>query len=791
MLKSYLKIALRHLAKNKVYSFINVAGLAAGMAVAIMVGLWVLEELSFDKYHKNYDKIAQVMENQTYSGKVNTGMGVPIPLAGELRRSFGSDFKYVVLSSWTMNSMVSSGDKNLSTQGNYMDADAPELLSLHMLEGSEAAFKQPSSILLSHSMAKGLFANANPLGKLVKIDNEINERVAGVYEDLPENTTLHDMAFIAPFRDLTSWVKGNENNWGDGSFQIFVQLAAHSGMTAVSTKIKYAKLNKVNKDQAKYQGELFLQPMHNWHLYSEFKDGHNIGGGIQYVWMFGLIGVFVLLLACINFMNLSTARSEKRAKEVGIRKSIGSLRSQLIGQFFGESLLMAIAAFILALVLVQVTLPFFNDVSDKHMTILWLNPYFWMAALAFTFITGLVSGSYPAIYLSSFNPVKVLKGSFKAGRLAGVTRRLLVLIQFTVSIALIIGTFIVFRQVQYSRNRPVGYSRDGLITMVMKTYNFHIHFDALRQDLIKSGAVSEMAESNTPVTENDRFDNGFKWAGMDPNAPEQFNVIGVTPEYGKTVGLQMLAGRDFSREFVTDSTGLILNEAAVKYMGFKNPVGQTVMWYGKPFRIIGVAKDMVMGSPYLPVEQAIFYIDHTIGGILNIKINPAMGAHEALTKIEAICKFYSPEEPFEYKFADEVYAHKFASEERIGKLAAFFASLAIFISCLGLFGMASFMAEQRIKEIGVRKVLGASVFNLWKLLSKEFILLVIISLIIAAPLAYYFMNNWLQQYVYRTGITGWIFAAAGSGALVITLVTVSFQSIRAALTNPVKSLRTE
>jgi putative ABC transport system permease protein len=791
MLKNYLKIALRNLTKNKVYSFLNIGGLASGMAVAIMVGLWIWDELSFDKYHKNYEKVAQVMENQTYSGRVNTGKGVPIPLAGELRRTYGSDFKYVVLSSWSMNTLISAGEKKLNTQGNYMEADGPEMLSLRMLEGTYGGFRAPSSILVSESMAKELFGNANPLGKLVKLDNEISEKVAGVYEDLPVNSTLHDIAFIAPFMDLTSWVKGHENDWGDGSFQIFVQLADYADMPSVSSKIKYAKLRKVGKDNAKYNGELFLHPMSKWHLYSEFKDGQNIGGGIQYVRMFGLIGVFVLLLACINFMNLSTARSEKRAKEVGIRKAIGSLRSQLISQFFGESILMAAAAFILALLLVQLMLPFFNGVSGKPMSMFWFNPYFWMVAIAFVLITGLISGSYPALYLSSFNPVKVLKGSFKAGPLAAVPRRLLVLTQFTVSIVLIIGTIVVFRQVEYSMNRPVGYSRDGLITIVMQTFNFHNHFEVLRQDLLKSGAIAEMAESNTPVTENDHFDNGFKWTGMDPNVPEQFNVIGVTPEYGKTVGFQMLAGRDFSREFFTDSTGLVLNEAAVKYMRLKDPVGQTIFWYGKPFRVIGVAKDMVMGSPYLPVEQAIFYIDHTIGGILNIKINPSISAHEALTKIESICKIYSPEEPFNYKFADEVYAHKFDAEERIGKLAAFFASLAIFISCLGLFGMASFMAEQRIKEIGVRKVLGASVFNLWHLLSKEFVWLIIISLLIAGPLAYYFMNNWLQQYAYRSGISWWIFAAAGVGAILITLVTVSFQSIKAALMNPVKSLRTE
>jgi ABC-type antimicrobial peptide transport system permease subunit len=490
-------------------------------------------------------------------------------------------------------------------------------------------------------------------------------------------------------------------------------------------------------------------------------------------------------------MNLSTARSEKRAKEVGIRKAVGSLRSQLISQFFIESLLVAALSFILSLSLVVLVLPFFNDVSGKQMSILWGNAYFWLMGIGFSLITGVIAGSYPALYLSSFKPVKVLKGTFKAGRLATIPRKVLVVMQFTVSVILIIGTIVVFRQVQFAKNRPVGYSRDGLITIIMETMHYHDHFEAMREDLIKSGAVADMAESNTPVTENDHYDDGFTWQGKDPNAPAIFNTVGLTTEYGKTVGFQFIDGRDFSKQFLTDSSAIVLNETAVKYMGLKNPVGATVSWYKRPFRVIGVIKDMVMESPYAPAKQSIFYLDKTIGGILNIRINPNMSAATALDKIQAVCKQYSPSEPFDYKFADDVYAAKFANEVRVGKLASFFAILAIFISCMGLFGMASFMAEQRIKEIGVRKVLGASAFNLWGLMSKDFVVLVVISLLIATPVGYYFMYNWLQSYQYRSEISWWIFAVTGAGALLITLLTVSWQSINAALMNPVKSLKTE
>ena len=476
---------------------------------------------------------------------------------------------------------------------------------------------------------------------------------------------------------------------------------------------------------------------------------------------------------------------------VGIRKAIGSLRSQLISQFFGESVLVAVLAFVLSVVLVTLALPFFNSVSEKQMSIPWGNMYFWAAGLIVTLFTGLLAGVYPALYLSSFKPVKVLKGSFKVGRFAATPRKVLVVTQFTVSVVLIIGTIVVFRQVQFAKSRPVGYSRQGLITIVMQTYNYHNRFANMRNELLQQGVITDMAESNTPVTENDHFNNGFSWEGMDPNISPKFNIVSVTQEYGRTVGLEFIRGRDFSKAFGNDSSSIIINESAARYIGFKQPVGQTIQQYGKHYTIIGVVKDMVMESPYEPVKPTFLNLDNNIGGILNIKLSPNRTTSASLVAIEAVCKKYSPEELFDYKFADEEYARKFSDEERVGKLSSFFSILAIFISCLGIFGMASFMAEQRIKEIGVRKVLGASTFSLWQLLSKDFVKLVLISLLIAIPTAHYFMHNWLENYQYRAELSWWIFAAAGIGALLITLLTVSFLSIKAALANPVTSLRTE
>jgi len=792
MLKIYLQSAMRNLTKNKAHTFINVAGLSVGMAVAILIGLWIMDELSFDKYHKNYDSIAQVMQHQMINTDYRTQVQVPIPLGEELRTTYGGNFRQIVMSSMTESHVLAAAARKITQTGNYMQAGAPELFSLKIKQGDGAGLKDPSSILLSQSAATALFGNAVAVNQTVRIDNELDLKVAGVYEDLPFNCTLNKLQFIAPWEQMKH-LKNNLQNWGNNGWQIYVRLTDKADLNAVSAKIKNAKMDKANNGDQRFNPVIFLHPMSRWHLYSEFKNGVNTGGRIQYLWLFGTIGVLVLLLACINFMNLSTARSERRAKEVGIRKAIGSLRGQLIGQFFAESVLVAAFAFAFALLLVQLALPFFNEVAGKRITVPGNNLFFWLLGIGFTLITGLIAGSYPALYLSSFQPVKVLKGTFRMGAMAAAPRKVLVVTQFAVSVMLIIGTIIVFRQIRFAENRPVGYSRDGLLAIETVTPDVHQHYEAFRDDLIKTGAIVEMAESSSPTTESRNEQSNFDWNGRDKSTNTQaFMTAGISQKFGKTVGWQFIQGRDFSTESTgADHLGFVVNGSAAKLMGFKNPVGETIHWVGYNFTIIGVIKDMVIQSPFDPVVPAIFYLAPWRIGVLNIKINPRVSASYALGKIETAFKKYCPSEPFAYKFADDEYARKFATEERVGQLASFFAVLAIFISCLGLFGMASFMAEQRIKEIGVRKVLGASVFNLWGLLSRDFVVLVIISVLIAAPAAYYFMHNWLQNYQYRTEITWWIFAVAGAGALVVTLATVSFQAIRAALMNPVKSLRTE
>lgn len=793
MLRTHAKIAWRNLIKNKGTSLINISGLAVGMTVAMLIGLWIWDELAFNKYHQRYDRIAQVMEHGTYNGKIRTGTAISLPMDMALRKNYGSDLKHITLASLMGNHTLLVGDKKVRFKGNFMGPEGPEIFTLRMLNGTVKGLQGPSDIFISQSASTALFGAGEPIGKILTLDNKANFTVSGVYEDLPRNSTFHDLQFIAPW-EYYIHSPGNERSltdWNDNSLFMFVELADHADMAGISAKIKDIKLRQGGPETAGTRPEVFLHPMNKWHLYSEFQQGVNTGGAIQYVWLFGIIGLFVLLLACINFMNLSTARSEKRAKEVGIRKAVGSARGQLIQQFYFESVLIAFLAFMGALLLTEILLPLFNEMAGKRLAITWRNPLFWAAGAGFTLFTGLIAGSYPALYLSSFKPVKVLKGSFKAGRLAAIPRQALVVTQFTVSIVLIIGTIMVFKQIAFAQNRPVGYSREGLVDIEVSNDDLHQHFGAVKSELLQSPAIAAVAQSSSPVTaiNNNRAD--LNWKGKDPAVKAGFGWIAVTPDYGKTVGWQFIAGKDLSSQPITDSSGVIINEAAAIYMGFKDPVGEIIRVGKRDRTVLGVVKDMVMESPYAPTKPTVFYIGRGPFDDVLIKIDPNASAHEALSKIEAVCKTYSPSAPFSYRFADEEYAKKFAMEERVSKLATSFAVLAIFISCLGLFGMASFMAQQRVREIGIRKVLGASIFNLWGLLSKDFVILVLISICIAVPLGLYCMGNWLDHYAYRATMSWWIFAGAGLGALLITILTVSFQSIKAALMNPVKSLRTE
>lgn len=791
MLKNYFKIAWRNLIKNKVYSGINIVGLAVGMAVAILIGFWIQDELSFNKSFANYDRVVHFMQNQTTGNEVSTVPTIPLPLVQELRSKYASDFKHLALCRYQESHILAFKDKKISKTSIYAEPELPQILSLKMVKGTLLGIQDESTIMISQSLARVIFGNTDPMGQMILTDDKKTYRVSGVFKNFEPNTAFNGVDVLLPWAALVAqkdWIKKAYQQWNNNSFFLYGQLSDHADLRQVNAKVKNIFDGKPNRDE---KSEIVLQPMSKWHLYAEFKQGKNIGGAIQYVWMFGLIGLFVLLLACINFMNLSTARSQIRAKEVGIRKAIGSARKQLIVQFLSESVLIAFIALLIAVLLIELALPYFNRLCEKSLHLPWSNPSFWLMTVGFTFLTGLISGSYPALYLSSFNTTKVLKGTFKAGRFAAVPRQILVIFQFSISVALIIGTIIIFQQIRYAKNRPLGYNKNGLITIDMATPNLYGKYNLLKNELLNSGGAINMAEASNSATNIGAHLIGFEWPGKDPNLNQEFSISWVTHDFGKTVGWHFNQGRDFSRQFSTDTAGMVLNEAAAQRMGLRNPVGETVKFNGDPYHVVGVIKNVIMESPYEQPAATVFFMNYEEGATITIRLNPKMSTSESLAKIKAVFERLDPAAPFDFRFVDEDYARKFATEQRVGSLATFFAVFAILISCLGIFGLASFIAEQRVKEIGIRKVLGASVINLWGLLSKDFLVLVTVSFIIAIPASWYLMHSWLQHYDYHTGISVWIFLLTGSGTIVITLATVSFQAIKAALANPVNSLRSE
>jgi putative ABC transport system permease protein len=808
MFRNFLKTAARGLYFNKSHSFINIAGLAVGMAVAMLIGLWIWDELSFNTYHEKYSRIVQVRQREKHLGATRVWDHLPYQLISELKTNYKEEFQHVVPTIATDSYVLSAGEKKLKATGLFIDESGPEVLTLRMFSGSRSGLDHPNSVLLAASVAKAFFGDANPVGKLLLLPNEwdpggtLTVTVTGVYDDLPQNSSFTGVQFLLPWQ---LYVAHNPfvvtSAWDDHRFNVYAELRPGLKFADINSRIGDAELNIIKhlsqmKDEVAARPTLFLNPMGRWHLYSDFKDGVVDRGPVEFVWLVGIIGAFVLLLACINFMNLSTARASKRAKEVGIRKAVGSLRSQLIGQFYSESLMVVLLAFAVALLLVGVALPSFNDLAAKQLSIPWRNGWFWMLGVAFIVLTGLMAGSYPALYLSSFRAVSVLKGAFKAGRLAAVPRKALVVLQFGISVFLIICTIAVYQQVLFAKNRPVGYDRNGLLMIPVESLDVANKIEMLQREIQATGAVTDVAESESAVTEVSSNNGGFTWKGKPAGLEENFGTLTVSTGYGKTIGWEFLAGRDFSTLYNTDSACFVINESAARFMGLQHPVGETIRWkskwlgFDKNFTVIGVIKDMLMQSPYEAVKPTIF----RLGGNTNwiyARISPNISATSALSKIESVFRAIVPETPFDYKFADDEFARKFATEVRIGKLAGLFAVLAVFISCMGLFGMASWVAEQRVREIGIRKILGASVVGLWGLLSREFVALVALALVVVIPVAYMAMHWWLGQYQYRTALAWWIFAAAGAGALLLTLLTVSWQTVRAARANPVDSLKIE
>jgi ABC-type antimicrobial peptide transport system permease subunit len=786
MLKNYLKIAFRNLWRGKCFSFINITGLAVGMASAILILLWIYNEISYDQFHKNKDYLYQAWNRGTFDNKLQCWNSTPKILGTTLKQEYPEIAQIARTSSrWFV---TIAGERKLSSSALITDPAFLSMFSFPLLQGdANTALDNAYSIVVTEKMAKKMFGNNEAMNKVIKIDSN-NFTVTGILKDLPTNTTF-DFEFILPWAYLIKTGQ-DDNNWGNNSVFTYVQLKPNTAESAVNGKIKNITKKHSNGQE---QQEVFLHPISKWHLYSEFENGKIVGGRIETVRLFGIIAAFILLIACINFMNLSTARSEQRSKEVGIRKVAGATKGLLISQFLGESVLLAFISGVIALLLVQLCLPSFDLLVNKELSIPYSSFYFWISALIFILFTGVLAGSYPAFFLSSFKPATVLKGTFKKVHAFINPRKILVVLQFSFAIILIICTFIVVQQIRYAQNREAGYERGQLVYLWLAG-DLYKNAPLFKNELLASGVVTSVTKTNSQLTQGFSNTWGLRWQGKDANDKTIFDLFTEDEGLVKTAGLQLIQGRDMDLvNYPTDSTAMLLNESAVKAMGFKNPIGQLVKDDNiVEYHVVGVVKDFVLGSPYDPTRPMV--IAGAKGNwfnIINMKLKEGTSTAQNLKKIEQLFTKYNPEYPFEYHFADEDYARKFDDTQRTATLTGLFTALTIFISCLGLFGLATYVAEARVKEIGLRKVLGASVLRITALLSKDFLSLVVISIIIASPIAWYAMDIWLQGYSYRINIEWWVFIMAGSLSIIISLITVSYQAIKAAVANPVKSLRTE
>jgi putative ABC transport system permease protein len=789
MIRNYFKVAMRQLLQNKSLSFINIVGLSLGMTFALLIGMWVHFETSYDTFNKNADRVALVMKHSLMNNQKNSSSSLMMPVYDELKNNY-PDIRRISRLDWGGMHSLMTRDQKFSKSGYYVDPDFLKIFTYPVIRGNiETALREPNSIVLTESLAKAMFGNINPVGKLIRIDHRFDIQVTAVVQDVPRNSSL-EFEFLAPFEFKVQNdpdVRESRTRWNNSFIGVVVEVNDAASMHTLSKKIAPML---TNRDAYIKVQSLSLYPMARWHLYDDFKDWVNEGGRILFVRLFGMIGAFILLIACINFMNLSTARFEKRAREVGIRKAIGSQRRQLVVQFLTESMLTAFIAFSLSVVLIWLLLPFLQDLGFENITLDLADISLWAAVLGVCLLTGLLAGSYPAFYLSSFLPVKVLKGMLQQGKGSVNLRKVLVVSQFVISIGLIIGTVVVFQQINHVRGRSLGYDPNNLITLDA-SQDLAKNFDALKYDLLNTGYISSVAKASSAMTWVNNDFTHFSWDGKDPATNVSINVVMTDWDYEKTAGLQFIAGRPFDTRYRTDSSAVILNESALKLIGYKDPIGKTMKLGDQVLTIIGVTKNVLMQNPFNMVKPGVILFNGTNINAVLIRLKNRADLPKALAAIRPVVDKYNPSLPFTYRFADEEFGKKFATANQVAKLAGIFACLGIFISCLGLFGLAMFTAERRSKEITIRKVLGATVANLWLLLSGEFIWLVTIACILACPPTFWLMTRWLHSYEYHIEIQWWLLPAAAVTAILIALATVSFQSIKTAFLNPAKTLRAE
>ncbi|EZH72489.1 ABC transporter permease [Aquimarina atlantica] len=786
MLKNYLKIAWRNLLRNKSFSVLNIVGLSIGLAVTALIVIWINFEIGIDQFHDNKDRTYQVYNQYPVDGEIWTWNSTPKIMASAIQKDY-PEVEHIARVNWDSDFLFAKGDKRINGRGKIVDPDFLKIFSFPLLEGNlETVLDDVNSVIITESFAKKVFGNEPAVGKTVKVDNADSFMVTGILKDLPSNTAF-EFDFLMPWAYLKQ--RGSDDKyWGNNSIATYVMLKKEVDYTLFSEKIKNLR-KKYDKDSPEMV--TYLYPFTRSWLYSNFENGEEIGGRIDIIRMFGIIAAIILIIACINFMNLSTARSEKRAKEVGVRKVVGARRLTLVSQFLGESILISFIAAVFALILVLVALPTFSTLVEKPLSLDLTNLGFWGSTLGVICFTGLLAGSYPALFLSGFKPSSVLKGTFMKSNTGVTPRKVLVILQFSAAIILITSSIIVSQQLKKVQDRQMGYAKNNLIYSVIQG-DSEKNYSLIKEELLASDAVTSITRTSSPVTEGWSNSWNFEWKGKDKENKRIVQRFAADENIKETLGIEIVAGRDFDLyKYPTDSTAAIINESAVALMNFDEPIGQIVKDNGIEWHIVGVAKDFVLDSPFQRIQPMVIEGAKAGFNVIHIKLNKTGSTSENLANVEAVFKKYNPEYPFEYQFIDQEYARKFDSEKRTGQLVSMFTLLTIFISCLGLFGLASYMAENRIKEIGIRKVLGASVRSITTLLSLDFIKLVLVSIVLAVPISWYFMNNWLEDFDYRVNISWQTFVLAGILALAIALVTVSYQAIKAATTNPIKSLRTE
>lgn len=784
MFKNYLTIAWRNLWKNKGFSLINISGLTVGMAGAILILMWIHFESSFDQFHTKKDQLFEVWNQADFNGQLNSWSYTPKPLGPIL----GSEYPEVVAFTrfqYPYGLLLAYGEQRLVQDLTVLDPGFFRMFDFPLIKGDPATvFSKPESLVMTEDAAKRLFGDEDPIGKEVVTGDQVTVVVTGILANLPANS---DFKFdVAVPWALYKQLGYEDEFWGNNSVKTYIELHPE-----VSLETAAANIRGVTKKYSDEENDLILHPVSKMHLYNHYENGVLAEGKMQLVKQFFWIAILILLIACINFMNLSTARSEKRAKEVGIRKLSGAGREKLIFQFIGESMVVAVIASAFAIVIVEILMPYFNNLMGTSLALPLSNPSFWFLLLGFVLLTGLTAGSYPAFFLSAFVPAKVLKGKATSPKSAFSLRKILVVTQFTFAVMLISGTLVIKSQIDYGQNRNAGYDRDQLVYHTL-TEGLSKNYETFRNELLGSGAVVAVSRTMSPMSSTWSNTWGMSWQGKDPNQTITIERFSSDADLVKTAGLRLVSGRDIDIfQHASDSNAVLINQAAVEVMGFEEPLGQMIQDNGNDWLVVGVVEDFILNSPFDKVNPLVIFGPGSWYNVLHVRLNPANAVADNLATMEGLFEKFDPSFPFQYTFVDQDYAAKFQSEERVGMLTLWFSCLAIFISCLGLFGLAAFMAEQRMKEISVRKVLGASSTRVVALLTTDFVKLVLIALLIAIPISWYFMSEWLKDFNYRIELDVWIFLIVAVITLLIAVLTVSSQALKAAWSNPVDSLKGE